>query len=389
MTALKKMQSQNGEFKTWRHHLHQNPEIAFEETGTSDYIAQLLTSWGVEIHRGLAKTGIVATIKGKKGTSTRAIGLRADIDALPMPEYTNLAYASKNPGKMHACGHDGHTAMLLAAVKHLAETRDFDGIIHAVFQPAEEFGGGGNVMVQEGFFDKFPCDAIFGMHNWPYLPLGKVAIAEGAVSACCDDFDVTLQASGGHAAFPHKTKDLIVCGAQIVSAVQHIVSRNADPLENAVISVTNFNAGTGAYNVIPNALHLSGTIRTLQRGLNKKMEERFRHVVKSVAAAFDVEVDINWNYGYPSTVNTAKETDFARKIAVEIVGEANVQEAVPMMGGEDFAYFLEKCPGNYIFLGQAKTDNDPGLHTSYYDFNDDALPYGAAYWVRLAETWLK
>lgn len=389
MTALKKLQSQNDEFKTWRRHIHQNPEICFEENDTSNYIVSLLKSWGVEYHQGLAKTGVVATIKGKKGDSGRTIGLRADIDALPMPEYTNLPYASKNPGKMHACGHDGHTSMLLAAVKHLAETRDFDGTVYAIFQPAEEGGGGGNVMIEEGFFDKFPCDAVFGMHNWPWLKLGQMMVASGPVSAAVDNFSVTLSGNGGHAAMPHKSKDLILCGAQIVSTLQHLVSRNADPLHSAVLSVTNFNAGTGADNVIPNSATFSGTVRTLQPELRQMMEERFRHVVKSVAAAFDIEYEMEWHKGYPPTVNTEAESDFARQIAIDIVGEQNVSKFTPMMGGEDFAYFLEKRPGNYIILGQAKTDNDPGLHTSYYDFNDDALPYGAAYWVQLAEKWLK
>lgn len=389
MTALKKLQEGNKEFKSWRQHLHQNPETAFEETNTADYIANLLTSWGVEYQRGLAKTGIVATIKGKKGASTRAIGLRADIDALNIFEETNLPHASKIPGKMHACGHDGHTSMLLAAVKHLAETRDFDGTVYAIFQPAEENGGGGNVMVQEGFFDKFPCDAVFGMHNWPWLPLGKMAVCTGAASAAVDDFYVTLTGVGGHAALPHKTKDVIVCGAQIVSSLQHIVARTVDTIHRAVISVTNFNAGIGASNIIPESMQISGTIRTLDPQVRADMERQFRQVVKSVAAAHDIQVDIKWHAGYPPTINTPKESDFARTVAVDLVGEENVEVFPPMMGGEDFAYFLEKAPGNYIILGQGKTDNDPGLHSPHYDFNDEALPYGAAYWVQLTEKWLK
>jgi amidohydrolase len=310
------------------------------------------------------------------------------MDALNMPEYTNLPYASKNPGKMHACGHDGHTSMLLAAVKHLAETRDFDGTVYAIFQPAEEGGGGGNVMVEEGFFKQFPCEAVFGMHNWPWLPLGQMAVAEGSVSAACDDFEVTLTGVGGHAAMPHKSKDPVICAAQIVTVLQSLISRTVDPLESGVISVTNINAGSGASNVIPATATFTGTIRTLQRDLRKQLEEKFRQTVKSIAAIHGIEADIVWHAGYPPVVNTPEETDFARQIAADIVGAENVHKFTPMMGGEDFAYFLEKCPGNYIILGQGKTDNDPGLHSSHYDFNDDALPVGAAYWVQLAEKWL-
>jgi hippurate hydrolase len=389
MSVLVKLKDQNKEFTAWRRHLHQYPETAFEEVGTSDYVAKLLESWGVEIHRGMAKTGIVAVIKGKKGNSTRGIGLRADMDALNMPEQTNLPYASKYPGKMHACGHDGHTSMLLAAVKHLAETRDFDGNVYAIFQPAEEGGGGGNIMVQEGFFDKFPCEAVFGMHNWPWLKAGQMAICDGAVSAATDGFKMTITGKGGHAAFPHTAIDVIVCGSQMVSALQHIVSRTVDPLQSAVVSITNFQAGFGAHNVLPETAWLSGTVRTLDRDLRAQMEDRFKNVAKSVAAAFGAEVDVTWDYGYPPTVNTTAETDFARNVAREIVGADNVHEFTPMMGGEDFAYFLEACKGAYIIVGQGKTDNDPGLHSTFYDFNDEILPVGAAYWVRMAETWLK
>jgi hippurate hydrolase len=389
MSALAKLKEQNTEFKKWRQHLHQHPETAFEEFKTSDYIAGLLQSWGLEVHRGMAKTAVVASIKGKNGDSKRTIGLRADIDALDIFEETNLPHASKIPGKMHACGHDGHTSMLLAAVKHLAETRDFNGTIHAIFQPAEEGGGGANVMVQEGFFQKFPCDAVFGMHNWPWLPLGSMAVCDGAVSASTDSFDVKITGQGGHAAFPHKTVDVIVCASQIVSALQHLVSRTVDPLDSVVVSVCNFHAGAGARNVLPETVELSGTIRTLKPELRQAMEKKFRHVVKSTCDMFGATVDITWHNGYPSVVNTTAETDFARKVAESVVGKDKVSEFTPMMGGEDFAYFLEKSKGCYIILGQGKTANDPGLHSQHYDFNDEALPVGAAYWVELAKAWLK
>ncbi|MDD9899558.1 MAG: M20 family metallopeptidase [Alphaproteobacteria bacterium] len=390
MSALAKLKSQNETFTKWRRHIHQHPEIAFEEDATSDYVANLLKEWGVDnIDRGMAKTAVVATIKGKKpGNENRAIGIRADMDALPMPEETNLPYASKHAGKMHACGHDGHTAMLLAAVKHLAETRDFAGTVHAIFQPAEEGAGGGNVMVQEGFFDKFPCEAVFAMHNWPWLEAGHMAICEGAMSAASDAYEIGITGKGGHAAFPHNTHDVVVCGAQIVSALQHLVSRTTDPLHSAVVSVCNFHAGSGAKNVLPETATLSGTVRTLDPADRDRIEKKMHDVTKSIAAAFDCSVEVNYKRGYPSTVNTPKETEFARSVAVDVVGADKVHEFVPMMGGEDFSYFLEACPGAYIILGGAKTDSDPGLHNTHYDFNDDVLPVGAAYWVRMVEKWL-
>lgn len=387
--SVKKLQTAPAEMTGWRRHLHQNPEIAFEEVQTADYIAGLLDTFGVDaVHRGIAKTGVVAVIKGKKGAG-KTVGLRADIDALPMPEETNLPYASKNPGKMHACGHDGHTAMLLGAVKHLAATRDFAGTVVAIFQPAEEAIGGARVMLEEGFLEKFPCDAVFGMHNWPWLPVGKMAIAAGPVTAATDSFKMTVTGKGGHAAFPHRAVDVIACGAQIVTAVQNIVSRTVDPLDSAVISVTNFKAGSGADNVLPETLYLSGTVRTLSPETRQRIYEHFGRLVKSICAAFGTTAEIDWHWGYPPTVNSVAETDFARTVAADIVGTDNVEGFTPVMGGEDFAYFLEKTKGSYIILGAGKTDNDPGLHSTHYDFNDDVLPTGAAYWVHLAEKYLQ
>lgn len=389
MSVLETLKGQNKEFSAWRRHIHQHPETAFEEVKTSDYVAQLLESWGVETHRGMAKTAVVGVIKGKNGTGKRAIGLRADLDALNILEETNAAHSSKHEGKMHACGHDGHTAMLLAAVKHLNDSRDFDGTVYAIFQPAEEGGGGGDVMVQEGFFKKFPCEAVFGMHNWPYLPEGTMSICEGPMTASTDTFEVKVLGKGGHAAFPHTTIDAILCASQIVSAAQHIVSRTVDPADAAVISICKFQAGTKSLNVVPEAVELGGTVRTFKPALRKKLEEQLRHVVKSVADAFGASIEFTWHAGYPSVVNTVKETEFARTVAAEIVGKDKVLPFTPTMGGEDFAYFLQACPGAYIALGQGKTDKAPGLHSPHYDFNDDVLPIGAAYWVRLAETWLK
>lgn len=390
MSVLAKLKDQNKEFSGWRRHIHQHPETAFEEVKTSDYVANLLTSWGVEIHRGMAKTAVVGVIKGKKGNANRGLGLRADLDALNLLEQTNVAHCSKHEGKMHACGHDGHTAMLLAATKHLAETRNFDGTVYAIFQPAEEGGGGGNVMVQEGFFKKFPCEAVFGMHNWPWLPAGTFAICEGPMSASTDSFELKITGKGGHAAFPHTVIDVVVCASQIVSALQHLVSRTVDPADAAVLSVCKFIAGTNSksLNVMPETAELGGTIRVLKPELRVKMEQKFRHVVKTVAEAFGAQVDVTWYKGYPSVINTPHETQFAREAAADVVGKDKVQPFIPMMGGEDFAYFLEACKGAYIILGQGKTEKDPGLHSPHYDFNDDVLPVGAAYWVRLAEKWL-
>lgn len=389
MSVLAKLKSQNDEFSGWRRHIHQHPETAFEEVKTSDYVAKLLTEWGVEIHRGMAKTAVIGIIKGKAGNSNRGLGLRADLDALNILEETNVKHCSKHTGKMHACGHDGHTAMLLAATKHLAETRNFDGTVYAIFQPAEEGGGGGNVMVQEGFFNKFPCEAVFGMHNWPYLPEGTFSICEGPMTASTDTFQVTVQGKGGHAAFPHTVIDPIVCASQIVSAIQHIVSRNVDPADSGVISVCKFHAGTESLNVVPDTVQLGGTVRAFRPATRKMLEDKLRHVVKSVADAFGAQVEITWKAGYPSVVNSAKETEFARQIAATVVGKDKVLPFTPTMGGEDFAYFLQASPGAYIALGTGKTDKDPGLHNPHFDFNDDMLPVGAAYWVQLAETWLK
>jgi hippurate hydrolase len=388
MTLLAQLKNQNEEFSTWRRHIHEHPETAFHEVKTSDYVANLLERWGVEVHRGMAKTAVIGIIRGKLGNATRGLGLRADLDALNIHEETNVAHCSKHEGKMHACGHDGHTAMLLAATKHLAETRHFDGIVYAIFQPAEEGGGGGNIMVQEGFFQKFPCDAVFGMHNWPWLPAGTFAISEGSMSAAADTFEVKVIGKGGHAAMPHATIDPIVCGAQIVSALQHIVSRNVDPADNAVISVCKFHAGTESLNVVPESIELGGTVRTLRPETRKKVEERLREVVTSIADAFGARVEFKWNAGYPSVVNSPKETEFARQVAIDIVGKDHVLPFTPTMGGEDFAYFLQASPGAYIVISSGKTDNDPGLHSPHFDFNDDILPIGAAYWVRMAERWL-
>lgn len=389
MSALAKLKEENSEFSQWRRHIHAHPETAFEEFKTSDYVAELLTSWGVEIHRGLAKTAVVGVIKGKNISSGRAIGLRADMDALNILEETNVSHCSKHEGKMHACGHDGHTAMLLAATKHLAVTRNFNGTVYAIFQPAEEGGGGANVMLQEGFLKKFPCEAIFGMHNWPWLPAGTMAICEGPMTASTDSYVIRVTGKGGHAAFPHATIDVIPCAATIVTALQTLVSRNTDPADGAVVSVCKFQAGTESLNVIPETVVLGGTARSFKPETRQMIEQGLRRIVKSISEAYGAAAEVEWHAGYPSVVNTVNETKICWDVAEQVVGKGNVQKFTPTMGGEDFAYFLQKCPGAYIALGQGRGDTSPGLHNPHYDFNDDVLPIGAAYWVKLAETVLK
>ena len=387
MTALAKLKETNAESSQWRRHIHAHPETAFEEFKTSDYVANLLTSWGVEIHRGMAKTAVVGIIKGKSDKSGRAIGLRADMDALNILEETNVQHCSKHEGKMHACGHDGHTAMLLAATRYLAETRNFDGTVYAIFQPAEEGGGGGNVMVQEGFFKKFPCEAVFGMHNWPWLPVGTMSICEGPMSAFCDDFVLKVTGKGGHAAFPHMTIDAVAASATIVTALQSLVSRNTDPSDSAVVSVCKFHAGTESLNVLPETVVLGGTARCFKPETRQMLEQGIRRISKSVAEAYGATVEVEWRNGYPSVVNSPKETQLCRDVAAQVVGEKSVLKFTPMMGGEDFAYFLQSSPGAYIAIGQRKEGSEGiGLHNPHYDFNDEVIPIGAAYWVKLAET---
>ncbi|MBI3441031.1 MAG: amidohydrolase [Proteobacteria bacterium] len=386
MTALAKLKVSNAEASQWRRHIHAHPETAFEEFKTSDYVANLLTSWGVEIHRGMAKTAVVGVIKGRSNTSNRAIGLRADMDALNILEETNVKHCSTHEGKMHACGHDGHTAMLLAATRYLADTRHFDGIVYVIFQPAEEGGGGGNVMVQEGFFKKFPCEAVFGMHNWPWMPAGTMSICEGPMTASTDTFILKITGKGGHAALPHKAVDVVTAAATIVTVLQSLVSRNLDPLDSAVVSVCKFQAGTESLNVLPETVTLGGTARSFRPETRKMVEQGIRRIAKSVSEAYGATAEVEWEVGYPSVVNTAKETQLCWDVATQVVGAENVSKFTPTMGGEDFAYFLQACPGAYIALGQGKGSDSPGLHNPHYDFNDDVLPLGAAYWVKLAET---
>ena len=369
-----------------RHFLHQIPEIGLSEFKTSDYIAGQLTAMGYEVTRGLAGTGIVATLRN--GTSQRSIGIRADIDALPIQEETGLDYASQHPGAMHACGHDGHTTMLLGAAKMLAERRNFDGTINLIFQPAEENFGGARIMVEEGLFERFPCDAVFGLHNDPGIPFGQFALRDGPIMAAVDECRIRINGKGGHGAEPQETADPIVAGASIVMALQTIVSRNIHPLEPAVVTVGSFHGGT-ASNIIPGHVDIVVGIRSYDPKTRDELERRITLIAERQAESYGMTASVDYQRSYSATVNHTEETDFLRRVAKKFAGEDKVVElARPFMGSEDFAYMLEKRPGSYFFLGTQRTPHDPQLHHPKFDFNDDILPLGVAYWVELAEAWL-
>ncbi|WP_395516293.1 M20 aminoacylase family protein [Pseudorhizobium flavum] len=369
-----------------RHHLHQHPELGLSEYGTSEYLAGMLSTLGYEVTRGLAKTGLVATLRN--GTSNRSLGIRADIDALPIMEETGAAHASKTDGLMHACGHDGHMTMLLGAARLLAERRNFDGTIHLIFQPAEENFGGARLMIEDGLFERFPCDAIFALHNDPGLPFGEVHLREGPIMAAVDECRIVVNGRGGHGAEPQETADPIIAGASIIMALQTVVSRNLHPLDPAVVTVGAFHGGQ-ASNVIPERAEMLLTIRSFDPKVRDLLEARIRAVAEGQAASYGMSVSIEYERGYEPTVNHAAETEFARQVARRVVGPAKVHDVPrPMMGSEDFAYMLAERPGSYFFLGTRRTQKDPPLHHPRYDFNDDVLPIGAALWVELAESWL-
>ncbi|MBV9863319.1 MAG: amidohydrolase [Alphaproteobacteria bacterium] len=374
------------ELTRWRRDLHAHPELGFEESRTSDIVAAKLAEFGCEVHRGLAKTGVVGTLR--RGNSLRAIGLRADMDALPMQERNDFAHRSRHDGKMHGCGHDGHTTMLLGAAQYLARTRNFDGTVHFIFQPAEEGQGGGRVMVEEGLFEQFPCDAVFAMHNRPGVPVGSMATRPGALLAASDRFDIVIKAKGTHAAYPHLGIDPFVIGAHVTLALQAIPSRNVDPVDSAVISI-GFMRGGSAYNVIPDELHIGGTVRTLRAEVRDLVEHRLAEVASGAAALHGAAAEVSYRRGYPTTVNHAAETDFACDVAAEICGEAAVvRNARPGMGGEDFSYMLLARPGAMLWLGNGDGEGGCFLHNPHYDFNDRALPYGVSFFARLAERFL-
>lgn len=368
----------------WRRHLHARPELAYEEVETARFVAGKLREFGVdEVHEGLARTGVVGVLRGRAPGAS--IGLRADMDALPIHERSGKPWASVVPGKMHACGHDGHTAMLLGAARHLAETRAFTGTVHLIFQPAEEGFAGARTMLEEGLLERFPMERIFGLHNWPDLPPGQFAMRAGPAMAAADRFTITLEGLGCHGAMPHQGRDPVVAAAACVQALQTLVARETDPLDTAVVSVTRIAAGD-AYNVIPDKAELWGTVRTYLEATRERIERRLREIVQGVAAAYQTTATVAYERGYPATVNSPEETSLSAAVASELVGSGNVHpEHPPCMGAEDFAFMLQKLPGSYVWLGQGGGPEGRVCHSPFYDFNDEVLPLGASYWVRLVE----
>ncbi|MBC3916798.1 amidohydrolase [Undibacterium sp. CY18W] len=385
----------HAEIQQIRRDIHAHPELCYEEHRTSEVVAQKLQAWGIPVVRGLGGTGVLGILKN--GNSERAIGLRADMDALPMQEINTFAHTSQHAGKMHACGHDGHTAMLLGAARYLSQYKDFDGTVYLIFQPAEEGGGGARRMIEDGLFDKYPMDAVFGMHNWPGVAVGTFGVTAGPMMASSNEFEVVVRGKGAHAAQPHKGIDPIIVAIQIAQSWQTIVSRNASPLESAVLSVTQIHSGS-ATNVIPDDATLIGTVRAFSTAMIDLIEKRMKAIAEHTAAAFDAQVDFQFKRNYPPLINHAKETAFAAEVMRSVVGNDNVDAQVePTMGAEDFAFMLQAKPGCYAFIGNGDGDHrDMGhglgpcnLHNPSYDFNDDLLPIGATYWVRLAEAHLK
>ena len=377
-----------------RRDIHAHPELCFEEIRTADLVAQKLTEWGMEVHRGLGKTGVVGVLKS--GTSDRAIGLRADMDALPMQEFNQFDHASRHAGKMHACGHDGHVAMLLAAAQYLSKHRDFDGTVYFIFQPAEEGGGGAREMIRDGLFDKFPMQAVYGMHNWPGLQEGQFALSAGPVMASSNEFKITIHGKGCHAALPHNGIDPVLIACQMVQAFQTIISRNKKPVDAGVISVTMINAGE-ATNVVPDHCELQGTVRTFSVEVLDMMEQRMRDIAAHTCAAFGATCSFEFERNYPPTINHPAESEFAREVMADIVGADHVRVQEPTMGAEDFSYMLLDKPGAYCFIGNGEGvhreighgEGPCTLHNPNYDFNDRIIPLGATYWVKLVEAWLR
>ena len=367
-----------------RHDLHAHPELAFEEHRSSDVVAAFLQSLGIEVHRGLAGTGVVGILRN--GDSTRSIGLRADMDALPVHEQNLFPHRSRHEGRMHACGHDGHTAMLLGAAQALADSSDFNGTVVFIFQPAEETDGGARVMIEQGLFERFPVDAVFGMHNWPGLPAGQFAVHAGPVMACADQFDIVLSGHGGHAAMPQQARDPLIAAAALVQAVQTVVSRSLDPLDPAVISVTRFFAGGEAYNVIPAEARIGGTVRAFRGEVQDRIEAALERLAGGIAAAHGVQSHLDYRRGYPPTVNTATEAALCAEVAGAVAGAGNVRrDLAPSMGAEDFSYMLREKPGCYVWIGNGMAEGGCMLHNPRYDFNDAILPLGVRYWVELVK----
>lgn len=379
---------ESGDPVRWRRFLHSVPELGFEEAITSEFVARKLKSFGLEVHSGLAKTGVVAVLR--RGNSDSSVGLRADLDALPIHEANEFDHRSVHPGKMHACGHDGHTVMLLEAARQLASDPDINGRIIFVFQPAEEGGGGGARMIAEGLFEKFPCDAVFGLHNFPGLPSGQFATRQGAIMASYDCFDIVLKAAGGHAAFPHRQQDVIVAAAKLIGSLQSIVSRGIDPSEPAVVSVTGIQSGGDAYNVLPATARISGSARALSEVVRDRIEGRISQIAKGVSKAFDVQCEITYDRVYPVTRNDPEQADFCIAVAETCFGSLNVNANIAhQMASEDFAFMLNERPGCYMLIGNGGSEGSCALHHDRYDFDDSIIQTGAKYWSTLAKSWLE
>ena len=396
MKVIDSLITSAAEIAAVRRDIHAHPELCFEEVRTADLVAAKLAEWGLPVYRGMAKTGVVGIVQGRDGGACgRGVGLRADMDALPMREFNTFAHASRHAGKMHACGHDGHTAMLLAAAQHLAMHRDFDGTVYLIFQPAEEGGGGAREMINDGLFEKFSMEAVFGMHNWPGGAVGTFAVSAGPVMASSNEFKITIRGKGGHAAMPHNGVDPVLVACQMVQAFQTIISRNKKPVEAGVISVTMIHAGE-ANNVIPDFCELQGTVRTFSVELLDLIETRMKAIAEHTCAAFDAQCDFEFDRNYPPTINSAAEADFARQVLIDLFGADKVLAQEPTMGAEDFAYMLQARPGAYCFIANGEgSHRESGhgsgpcmLHNPSYDFNDALIPIGGSYWVQLASRWL-
>jgi hippurate hydrolase len=395
MKLIPEVLAARDEIQSLRRSIHAHPELRYEEQRTAELVAQSLEKWGLRVHRGLGTTGVVGVLQ--RGTGARSIGLRADMDALPIQELNTFEHRSQNPGRMHACGHDGHTAMLLGAARHLAMHGEFDGTIVFVFQPAEEGGAGARAMIEDGLFEQFPVDAVFGIHNWPGMPAGTFGVTEGPIMASSNEFRIDIKGVGAHAAMPHNGRDPVFTAIQIGNALQSIITRNKKPIDTAVLSITQIHAGD-AVNVIPNDAWLAGTVRTFTTESLDLIEAKMKKLAEATAAAFDCSATVTFHRNYPPTINSSEETRFAVEVMREIVGAQNVDDHTePTMGAEDFAFMLQAKPGCYAFLGNGdgghrEAGHGAGpcmLHNASYDFNDELLPVGATYWVRLAERYLK
>lgn len=391
MPVINSVAEMKEEVSEWRRALHENPQTAYEEEFASELIAKKLSEWGIPHKKGIAKTGIVATIEGQKTDSGKSIGLRADIDALDITEKSGTEWCSKTPGKMHACGHDGHTATLLGVAKYLNETKNFNGTVHLIFQPAEEGEGGAMKMIEEGMFKEFPCDYVFAYHNWPWMPLGTIATRVGPLLASVDEFTIEITGEGGHAAMPHGTIDPSVITSHLITALQSIVSRNVDPIETAVVSICNVNIGTGAFNIIGDTAVINGTVRTFNNDVRKLISKRIHALVNHICEGFGASAKVDLQEMIDPTINTQDGVEMAAKAARSVVEEDAIDlDCPPCMGGEDFGAMLSSTPGAMVLIGQgdANNDNSPhnyGLHSPYYDFNDEVLPVGISFFAKLVE----